>query len=146
MQSILIIMNDASGSTAAVDFISHLPLIASEVNITLLHVFRQPSGSEKMMGKKFLKAQRERIRIAIADACRRLVTAGYREERIHPRLETEPYATVADGIIAEMGKEDYDIVVISRKRMSRSEEFVLGDASINVIRAVDDAAVVVVKC
>ncbi|BBO82365.1 hypothetical protein DSCO28_29310 [Desulfosarcina ovata subsp. sediminis] len=145
-QSILVVMNDTSHSTMAVDFLARLPLVFSEVQVTLMHVFRKPSGSEEMMGKKFMQAQQEKTEMAMSSARRRLMEAGYLADHIHIHLETEPYATVADGIIAEIGKGRYDIVVISRRKMSRSEEFVLGDASIKVIRALDQAAVVVVKC
>ena len=60
------------------------------------------------------------------------------------RLTGDP--TVADGIIAEFERGAYDLVVIGRKKMSKAEEFVMGDASIKLIRALDKAPVIVVKC
>ncbi len=37
------------------------------------------------------------------------------------------------------------MVVIGRKRMSKAEEFVLGDPSIKLVRVLEGAAVLVVK-
>jgi nucleotide-binding universal stress UspA family protein len=145
-QSILVVLNDISCSKLAVDFLIQCPFSFAEVQITLMHVFRRPTGSEKMMGKKFMASRKEKIEMAISIARRRLMEAGYPPDHIRPHIETQPYATVADGIIAEVEKGDYDIVVIGRKKMSKSEEFVLGDASIKVIRDVEKATVIVVRC
>jgi nucleotide-binding universal stress UspA family protein len=144
--SILVVLNDTPCSKVAVSFLTQCPLSSAEVQITLLHVFRKPTGSEEMMGKKFLQAQREKTEAAMCTARQVLIDAGYPPDHIHSHIETQPYATVADGIIAEVARGDYDIVVIGRKKMSKSEEFVLGDASIKVIRDVERATVIVVRC
>jgi nucleotide-binding universal stress UspA family protein len=144
--SILVVLNDTPCSTLAVSFLTQCPLCSPEVQITLMHVLRKPTGSEEMMGKKFLHVQEEKIEAAMSAARHTLIEAGYLPDHIHTHIETQPYATVADGIIAEVEEGDYDIVVIGRKKMSKSEEFVLGDASIKVIRDVERATVIVVRC
>ena len=144
--SILVVLNDTPCSKLAVRFLVQCPLSSPEVQITLLHVFRKPTGSEDMMGKKYLQAQRDKTEATMSTARQMLIDAGYPPDHIHTHIETQPYATVADGIIAEVARGNYDIVVIGRKKMSKSEEFVLGDASIKVIRDVDKATVIVVRC
>lgn len=144
--SILVVLNDTPCSQAAVRFLTQCPLSLADVQVTLLHVFRTPTGSEEMMGKKFLQAQRDKTEAAMSAARHMLIETGYPPDHIHAHIETEPYATVADGIISEVDKGDYDIVVIGRKKMSKSEEFVLGDASIKVIRDIEKATVIVVRC
>ena len=124
-KSILVVLNDAPCSKLALEFLAQCPLSFSEVQITILYVFRKPSGSEEMMGKKFLKAQKEKIEKAMSTARQRLIEAGYPEDNVRTHIETQPYPTVSEGIIAEVNKENYDIVVIARKNMSKSEEFVL---------------------
>ena len=37
------------------------------------------------------------------------------------------------------------MVIIGRKRMSKAEEFVLGDISIKLVRALEGVAIVIVK-
>jgi nucleotide-binding universal stress UspA family protein len=145
-RSILVVLNDTPCSKLALEFLAQCPLSFPEVRITILHVFRKPSGSEEMMGKKFLKSQKERVDKAMANARQRLIEAGYPPDNVRTHIATQPYPTVADGIIAKVNKDNHDIVVIGRKNMSKSEEFVMGDASIRLLRALEKAAVIVVKC
>ena len=60
-------------------------------------------------------------------------------------MVTEPYRTIADGIIDQCQKRNIDIVALGRKRMSKAEEFVLGDVSVKLIRALEGVAVLVIK-
>lgn len=145
-KTILVVLNEMPCSQLAVEFLSQVPLRFSEVHITLMHVLRKPDGSEEMMGKSYMLAQQKKIEMTMDSSRRQLIEVGYSPENIHLHLVSDPYPTVADGIIAEVEKGDYDMVVIGRKKMSKSEEFVMGDASIKVIRALDRATVVVVKC
>ncbi len=55
------------------------------------------------------------------------------------------YPTVADGIIDQFKKGDYNIVVIGRKKMSKAEEFVLGDPCVKLVRELEGTAILVVK-
>jgi len=64
---------------------------------------------------------------------------------IQVKLITETYPTLADGIIDQYKKNDFDMVVIGRKRMSKAEEFVMGDPSIKLIRALEGASILVIK-
>ncbi|MEZ4566303.1 MAG: hypothetical protein R2860_04850 [Desulfobacterales bacterium] len=42
-------------------------------------------------------------------------------------------------------KGDYDIVITGRKKMSKSEEFIMGDISVKLVRSLNKASVLVVK-
>ena len=70
---------------------------------------------------------------------------GFSPEQIDIELLTEPYPSVTEGIIDFFKKGKYDMVVIGRKKMSKSEEFVLGDISVKLVRTLDDTSVLVVK-
>jgi nucleotide-binding universal stress UspA family protein len=115
-----------------------------DVNITLLHVFRKASASEELMGKKFTKEEADRFENLLQHAKDRLVEKGFLPDNIQTVMVEEPYTTIADGIIDQFKKEKFDMVVIGRKRMSKAEEFVMGDISVKLIRALEDAAVLVV--
>lgn len=144
--SILVVFNETPCANLAVEFLAQMPLRFSEVRITLMHFFRKPTGSEEMMGRKFMQTQQERIDTNLSNARQRLIECGYPPDNVHVHLETRPFPTVADGIIAELKKGRYDIVVIGRKKMSKSEEFVIGDASIKLVRALDHTTVIIVRC
>jgi nucleotide-binding universal stress UspA family protein len=111
----------------------------------LLHVFRKPSASEELMGKKFTREQPAKYLAMLKKGKEKLIEFGFNPEKIETKMVTEPYATVADGIIDQCKKRAYDIVVIGRKRMSKAQEFVLGDVSVKLVRALEGTAVLVVK-
>lgn len=141
----LIAIDDSVSSRAAVDFIADLAICPEQFNITLLHVFRKPSASEELMGEKFMKEQPARYRKAMERAKDRLVEKGCDPKAVKIKLIEDLYTTVAEGIIDQFNKGDYSLVVIGRKRMSKAEEFVRGDISIKLVRALQGAAILVVK-
>lgn len=141
----LIAIDDSVSSKAAVDFIADLAICPEQFNITLLHVFRKPSASEELMGEKFMKEQPARYRKVMERAKDRLVEKGCDPKTVEIKLVEDLYTTAAEGIIDQFNKGDYSLVVIGRKRMSKAEEFVRGDISIKLVRALHGAAILVVK-
>ena len=144
INSILVPLNDSMSSRAVVEFLSNLPICPEDASITLLHLFRKPSASEELMGKKFTAELPARFESLLSKTKDRLVENGFDPGRIHLDMVTEPYQTVADGIIDRFEKGNFDMVVIGRKRMSKAEEFVMGDVSVKLVRALEGAAILVV--
>jgi nucleotide-binding universal stress UspA family protein len=143
--SILVAWNESMSSRAALEYLVELPICPENMQVTLLHVFRKASASEELMGKAFTQKEEERLLKLLEEAKANLVEGGFKPERIHIELITEPYPTIADGIIDQFKRRKYDMVLIGRKRMSKAEEFVMGDVSIRLVRALENAAVLVVK-
>ena len=144
-KSILISLKDFASSGPVLDFFDHFSICAEDYSITLLHVWRKPSASEELMGKKFAKEEQSRVLSFLQEAKDRLVEKGYDPNEVKTELLTNPYPTIADGIIDQFNKGDFDMVVIGRKTMSKAEEFVLGDVSAKLIRALEGTAVLVVR-
>lgn len=142
--SMLIAMDDSSSSRTAVDFIASLAICPEEMEITLLHVFRKPTAGEELMGQKFMQEQPAKYLAAMEDAKNKLIEKGCNPNTVKIKLIEEPYPTVAEGIIDEFRKENYSMVVIGRKRMSKTEEFVRGDVSVKLLRVLKGTAVLVV--
>lgn len=145
MNSILVAVNDSVSSRGVLKYLTSLPLAPKEVRITLLHVLRKPAASEELMGEKFTKEQPGRMMAILEQAKEKLIQQGLRPDHIDVKLVTEPYPTVTDGIIDFFRKGNYNMVVIGRKRMSKAEEFVLGDISIKLVRALEGVAIMIVK-
>ena len=143
--SILVSIKDPLSSAPILDFFNRLALCQENQRITLLHVWRKPSASEELMGKKFAEEEQARVLSFLQEAKDRLVEDGYDPNAIKINLVTEPYPTIADGIIDQFNKGDFDMVVIGRKTMSKAEEFVLGDVCAKLIRALEGTAVLVVR-
>lgn len=142
---ILVALNDSMSSRAVLDYIGNLSLCPDDLQIILLHVFRKPSGGEELMGKKYMNQQPAKYSAVLEDAKKHLVDKGFFPENIENVLVTEPYPTIAEGIIEQVRLFSPTMVVIGRKRMSKAEEFVMGDVSIKLVRALEGTAVLVVK-
>lgn len=143
--SILAPINDSVTSKSLIDFLVKLSVCPEDVFLTLIHVFRKPTSGEELMGKKFMAEQPLRFMAVLQKAKERLVEeGGFDPARIDIQLLTDPYPSVTEGIIEFFNKGRYDMVVIGRKKMSKSEEFVRGDISIKLVRALDHTSVVVV--
>ena len=143
--SILISIKDPISSAPILDFFERLPLRREDQRITLLHVWRKPSASEELMGKKFAEEEQARVLSFLQKAKEKLVEDGYDPNEIKIDLVTEPYPTIADGIIDQFHKGSFDMVVIARKTMSKAEEFVLGDVCAKLIRALEKTAILVIR-
>jgi len=83
--------------------------------------------------------------MVLEKAKEKLIKNGFLAEKIEIELLQEPYETIADGIIDQAKKRGSNLVILGRKKMSKAEEFVMGDVSVKVIRALEGAAVLVVK-
>ena len=138
-------INNTIRSKAVIDYIIDMSLCPEEWHLSLVHILRSPSASEELMGKKFIKEQPARMLDMLEKAKNRLVENGYRPDKIDIKVAQLEYATISEGIIDQYKKEKYDILIIGRKRMSKSEEFVMGDVSIKLIRKLEKAAILVVK-
>ena len=143
--TILVALNDSMSSRAVLDYLVRLSLCPDDLRVILLHVFRKPSGGEELMGKKYMNQQPAKYTGLLEDAKNQLVEKGLFPENIEILLVTEPYPTVAEGIIDQAQKLKPTMVMIGRKRMSKAEEFVLGDVSVKLVRNLEGMAVLVVK-
>lgn len=144
-KSILFAINDSPSSRQALEYLSELAICRGDTHVTLLHVFRKPSASEELMGPKYMPQQRERYMRILQEAKDLLVAGGASPENVELKLVTTPYATVTEGIIDQFFKAEYGMVVLGRKRMSKAEEFVLGDVGVKLVRALEGVAILVVK-
>jgi nucleotide-binding universal stress UspA family protein len=142
---ILICVSDSRSSRAALDFFGSMAMCPEECNITLLHLFRQLSASEDLMGRKFVEELPARYRTVLEKARDNLIEYGYRPDRVRTLLVEKAYPTISDGILDQYKRQHYDMVIIGRKRMSKAEEFVLGDVSIKLVRALENTSILVVK-
>jgi len=144
-KSILVALSDSMISRKVIDVLISLKPWGEQAEITLLHIFRKPSAEVELMGRKFAAEQRPRIMAALESARTKLLQNGYTHDQVVIDLVTDDYETVTEGIIDRFRQQNFAMVFIGRKKMSKSEEFVLGDIAIKLVRALEGTAVVVVK-
>ena len=143
--TILVAFSESVSSRVMMEFLAAMPLRREDCRVTLLHIFKKPSASEELMGKKFTEQQPSRLMAALQKAKDKLVESGFRPDHIQIDLVSDPYPTVADGIIDQCKKRGCQMVMIGRKKMSKAEEFVMGDVCVKLVRALEGTAVLVVK-
>jgi nucleotide-binding universal stress UspA family protein len=139
--SILIVLKDSVSSREALEYISLLPFCKEDVDITLLHIFRKTSMSEELMGENFTEEETQKWHKILEDAKNILVSQGLLADKIHTKLVSEAYPTVADGIIDQLKKGNYGTLVLGHKKKSRAEEFVKGDISMKLLRSLEGVAI-----
>ena len=143
--TILVALNDSASSRAVVESLINLELCSEQFNFRLIHILIRPSAGDELMGKKFMKEQPVRLQKMLNQARDLLIKCGVSPEKVETEIVSEPCDTVADGIIEVFRNGDYRMVVIGRKKMSKAQEFVLGDPSVRLVRALEGTAILVVK-
>ena len=143
--TILVAFSESVSSRVMLEFLASMPLCREDCQVTLLHIFKKPPATEELMGKKFTDEQPSRLMAALQKAKDKLVENGFGPDRIQIKLVSDPYPTVADGIIDQCKKHGCQVVMMGRKKMSKAEEFVMGDVSVKLVRALEGTAVLVVK-
>lgn len=143
--SILVPLSESRSSRRVIDYLLNMSL-GHDTRFVLIHVFRKPSAGEELMGKKYMAEIPARLERMLLDTKMRLVNEkGFPPENITIELIDKGHASVFDGITDYFGGTDCDTVVIGRKKMSKSEEFVLGDISVKLVRNLPKASILVVK-
>ncbi len=143
--SVLIAVNDSYSSRSVIDTFIKLPFVREEINVTLIHVFRKPSTSEELLGDEYIVNQHNKFKETLGNVKDKLLENGFHPDSVETKLIEEPYPTIYDGLLDQFKKGKYNVVVIGRRRMSKAEEFVLGDPSIKLVRTLEKASVLVVK-
>jgi len=143
--TILVALNDSTSSERVVESLVKLELCAKQFDFKLIHILIRPAAGDELMGKKFMKEQPLRAQRMLDEAKEALALCGVDPSRVETEIVSEPCDTVADGIIEVFEKGNYGMVVIGRKKMSKAEEFVLGDPSVRLVRALEGTSILVVK-
>jgi nucleotide-binding universal stress UspA family protein len=143
--SMLVPLNDSKCSREVISFLLNMSL-CGDTKFTLLHIFRKPSSGEALMGKKFMEEMPAQLEKMLVGVKNRLVEEkGFDPDNITIELVEKKYDSVSEGIIDYCKNSNCDMVVIGRKEMSKSEEFVRGDISVKLIRNLPKVPILVVK-
>lgn len=126
------------------DYLAALPFNHQDIRLTLLHVFRRPTSSEYFINGDILNKECPHAEAFLSEVRESLIKKGFAPNRIKTELIIDPYPTVTEGIIDRFKTGRYDMIVIGRKKMSKAEEFVMGDVSVKLVRALENTGILVV--
>jgi nucleotide-binding universal stress UspA family protein len=151
---ILVAMDDSENAMRAVGYVADA--FTPDHEITLFSVvpdtaaicdMNSPSLTPYFMAQKgtfcnLEDQKRELTRQALEKAKERLVSAGFKEERITVKLETQKKGVARD--IIKLVGSGHDTVVLGRRGISALKEFFLGSVSQKVLNGLKDGTVLLV--
>ncbi|MDY0041001.1 MAG: universal stress protein [Desulforhabdus sp.] len=148
-KKILIAVDLSENSLKAVDYVAKMMECHSEVDITLLHVIREPSPDvmpDEQERRNHVEKNRAESLGLMEKAGARLTAHDIPEKNIQLKIQicSKP-VTVAELILHERRSGKYGTIVVGRRGMSKKEEFLFGSISNKVVREARDCTVWVVE-
>jgi nucleotide-binding universal stress UspA family protein len=156
---VLMCMDNSGGAMLAADHLCSILKGASKCEVTLLHIVRAFSGIRKFMHEFFSseehKATVESIEEELKEAAKvlepsldkvqaNLVAAGVDAQRINKKISSAS-GNAGVAIIEEAEKGGYDTIVVGRRGLSRTEEFLMGRVSNKVVHLAKEKTVWIVS-
>jgi len=145
---LLVAVDESDNSRRAVmymaDFFGGFP----DVFVTLLTIIPEPSEDffpTEAERQAWLQAKKAEMRQHLAAYKEILLGAGFQESQIESRLSVRPCTSIGDAILEEQAKLRCCIVVVGRRGISHSEEFVFGSTSSKILHHAKHCAVMVVE-
>lgn len=146
---LLAAVDESGNSKRAVMFLADFFSDSPNVFITLLSVIPEPSEDffpSEAERQAWLKKKEAGMQKHLAGYKEILLDAGFAEARIATRLSIRPGTiSVGDAILEEQEKLRCCIVVVGRRGISHSEEFVFGSTSSKILHHAKHCAVMVVE-
>jgi len=147
-RNILISVDESENAARAVDYVAQLLGGLGDFQITLLHVIPEPeedyfrSEEEK---QSWLDRYREKMENRMQTYRRRLLDAGFAEDRVRVRTTMRFCPSMAECILQERDQLQYSTIVVGRQGLSRSEEFLFGSISSKIVNHAKRCTVWVVE-
>jgi nucleotide-binding universal stress UspA family protein len=158
-KKILVCMDSSEGAMTALDHLTRILDGWGKCTLTLFHAVRGFSGLRKFMHDVFtsesdkknidkleqeFRAAAKMLEPAFDKARAKLISADMDASRIDRKVVSGA-ANSANAIIEEAEKSGYDTIVVGRRGISRTEEFLMGRVSSKVIHLAKDKTVWVVN-
>jgi len=147
-RNILISVDESENAARAVDYVAQLLGGLGEFRITLLHVIPEPeedyfrSEEEK---QRWLEQYQEKLETCMQNYRRKLIEAGFDEDRVKIRTTMRFCPSMAKCILSERDQLEYSTIVVGRQGLSRSQEFLFGSISSKIVNHARDCTVWVVE-
>mgnify|MGYP006302966413 CR=1 FL=1 len=147
-RNILISVDESENASRAVDYVAQLLGGLEDFRITLLHVIPEPEEDyfrTEQEKERWLEQYREKMDNRMEDYRRRLIDAGFAEDRVKVRITMRFCPSMAKCILQERDQLEYSTIVVGRQGLSRSEEFLFGSISSKIVNHARDCTVWVVE-
>ncbi len=132
MEKLLIAVDETKTSMHALRYVARLTAAMKEMSIHLLHIYPEPPPDYYMHGgtlsdyKENQNAKAERV---FSQAMTILTEAGVSKERIFTDNRFTEDKTISEELLAVRSEGDFGTVVVGKRGVSRTEEFLFGSIS-----------------
>lgn len=147
-RNILLSVDESDNAARAVDYVGQLLAGMEPFRVTLLHVIPEPeedyfrTEEEK---QRWLEQYQEKMDNRMESYRRKLIDAGFDEDRVKVRMTMKFCPSMAKCILEERDELEYSTIVVGRQGLSRSEEFLFGSISSKIVNHARNCTVWVVE-
>ena len=145
---VLLAVDDSENSERAVDYVGRMLGGLDNFKIALLHVIVEPEADyfqDNAEMESWLSRYRKKIKTVLQDYRKRLIDCGVDASRIDIRVKMKSCPSLAECILSERKKLEYDTIVVGRQGISRNEEFLFGSVSSKIVTHARNCTVWVVE-
>lgn len=145
---LLVAVDESDNSRRAVMYVADFFSGYQGIFVTLLSILRElsedffPTEAERL---QWLTEKEAAMNTTLAAYKEILLSAGLQGNQIETRLSIRPCTSIGDAILEEQEKLRCCIVVVGRRGISHSEEFLLGSTSNKILHHATHCAVMVVE-
>jgi len=145
---LLVAVDASANSERAVMYVAAFFGPVKDVLVTVLSIIPEPSEdyfATDEERKQWIVEQEAKMNKVLAGYKDRLLRAGFQENQIDIRLVVRQCESIGDAIMEEQEKLPCCIVVVGRRGITHSEEFVFGSTSSKILHHAKNCAVMVVE-
>jgi nucleotide-binding universal stress UspA family protein len=147
-KNILIAVDESENATRAVSYVAQLLGGAEGFKVAVLHVIPDPEEDffpNREEKKEWLTKYAEKIDRILKEHREILIKGGFKAESVSTRSELRYCLSMAECILAERDKMQYDTIVVGRQGLSRKEQFLFGSISSKIVNHANNCAVWVIS-
>ena len=145
---LLVAVDESENSRRTVMYVADFFGSDQDVYVTLLSIIPEPSEDyfpTDRERREWLRGKEEAMRTVLAEYGEILLGGGFQARQIETRLSIRPCVSIADAILEEQENLRCCIVVVGRRGITHTEEFVFGSTSNKILHHAKHCAVLVVE-
>nr|MBF0221331.1 universal stress protein [Desulfobulbaceae bacterium] len=145
---LLAAVDESENSKRAVMYLADFFGDNKDIFITLLSIIQEPSEDffpTDAERHKWVKEKKETMEKILAGYRQILLGAGFQENQLETRLSVRQCDSIGDVILEEQEKLRCCIVVVGRRGLTHSEEFIFGSTSNKILHHAKNCAVMVIE-
>jgi nucleotide-binding universal stress UspA family protein len=143
---VMICIDNSPTASKTAQYVVDTFLKLENTDVTVVGFIRDPSGDAFSSTEQYEKARAENERAVmglVEEARRILVEGGFPGKAVSTRTVRMQRESLAARIIEEQRRSPCDTVVLPGTRMSKTEEFILGNPAVKLVREADFSVVTV---